>query len=257
MTKRILFWSLPLLLLFGSCRTIKSTENTTKMISTKKLLKAYEKAEFSKNTIQAKIKVHYKDPKISQNAVVKLRLKKDEIIWMSGSFLGIPLAKIKITPTSVQYYEKVTKTYFDGDFSLISNALGTELNFNQIQNMLVGQSFLALDNKHRVQIAEKSYLFTPKNQAALFDVLYWINPTNFKIDKQVLKDANENQSLSIIYSDYQFLSHDYFPKNIQIDAVQSKKVTQINMEYKSVEFDRELRFPFEIPSNYRKISLPK
>lgn len=257
MTKRILFWSLPLLLLFGSCKTLKSTETTTKMISTKKLVKAYEKAEFSKNTIQAKIKVHYEDPKISQNVVVKLRLKKDEVIWMSGSFLGIPLAKIKITPTSVQYYEKITKTYFDGDFSLISNKLGTELNFHQIQNMLVGQSLLPLNYKHDVQIADNSYLFTPKNQAALFDVLYWINPTNFKIDKQVLKDTNEDQSLSIIYTDYQFLSHSYFPKNIQIDAVQSKKVTQIDMEYRSVEFDKELRFPFKIPSNYKKISLPK
>ncbi len=256
MIKRMLLMSLPMLLLISSCKTVKSTETSAKMIAVKKLIKAYEKAEFSQKTIQAKIKVHYKDPKLSQNVSVKLRLKKDEIIWMSGSFLGFPLAKLKITPSSVQFYEKITKTYFDGDFSLISDALGTELNFEQLQDMLLGQSLFPLHKDAAVQIVHNSYLFTPRKQANLFDIFCWISPTHFKVEKQEIKDNKENQSLSIKYPNYQQISKKYFPKNIQIDALQSKKLTQISMEYRNVEFDKELRYPFEIPANYKRIKLP-
>lgn len=226
------------------------------MLSTKKIVTAYREAVFSKNTVEAKIKAHYKDPKLSQNVSIKLRLKKDEVIWMSGSFLGFPLAKIKITPTSVQFYEKIRKTYFDGDFSLISKALGTELNFEQVQNILIGESLLPLNNKHNSEIEGQSYLITPKNQASLFELFYWLNPSHYKLDKQVLTTL-ENQSLTVEYPKYQVISEEYFPETINITAKQPKQTTNIDLEYKNVVFDKELRFPFEIPSNYKEIRLPK
>jgi len=253
MTKRLLFFGLPILLLFSACKTIKTTETTFKMLTTKKVVKESEKNAFSKNTVEAKIKVHYSDPKLSQNLIIKFRLKKDEIIWMSGSFLGFPIAKIKITPTSVQYYEKITRTYFDGDFSLMSEALGTELNFQQLQNLLVGQSLHNLDNKHTSIIDNKSYLVTPNDQAELYEVFYWINPRHFKLDKQTINNLNEHQSLSVTYPSYQNSSKTFFPKIINIIATQPKKTTKIDMEFKNVEFDKELRFPFKLPFNYKEI----
>ena len=37
--------------------------------------------------------------------------------------------KVKITPDRVQMYNKIDKTYFDGDFSLIKQLLGVDLIF--------------------------------------------------------------------------------------------------------------------------------
>jgi hypothetical protein len=50
------------------------------------------------------------------------------------------MAKASITPTSVSYYEKIKGTYFEGDFSALSQWLGTDLDFNKIQNMLLGEA---------------------------------------------------------------------------------------------------------------------
>jgi hypothetical protein len=36
----------------------------------------------------------------------------------------------------VSYYEKIKGTYFEGDFSALSQWLGTDLDYNKIQNML-------------------------------------------------------------------------------------------------------------------------
>jgi hypothetical protein len=39
------------------------------------------------------------------------------------------MAKASITPTSVSYYEKIKGTYFEGDFSALSQWLGTDLDY--------------------------------------------------------------------------------------------------------------------------------
>jgi hypothetical protein len=48
------------------------------------------------------------------------------------------MAKASITPTSVSYYG----TYFEGDFSALSQWLGTDLDYNKIQNMLLGEALI-------------------------------------------------------------------------------------------------------------------
>lgn len=244
------------LVLLGSCKSTKMKGSTLGALSTKKVLKAHDKASFSKNTIEARIKTHYKDARTAQSLTIKLRIKKDEVIWMSGSFLGFTVAKVKITPTSVQYYEKVKRTYFDGDFSLISSALGTELNFQQLQNLLLGNAVLGFDEgKFISQPDKKSYLITPKNQDDLMAIFYWINPTHYKLDKQELRNMESNQKLSIDYPEYQTIEREHFPKEILINASQGKQNTRIEMEFRNVVFNKTLRFPFSIPEGYHEIDV--
>lgn len=253
MNKLPLLIALVLTVLFSSCKTTKSTVSMNH--ATLKLLKEYNHAIFSKKTIQAKIKLHYQDPNISQNVTIKLRIKKDEVIWMSASFLGFPIAKAKITPTKVQYYEKVKKTYFDGDFSLLSSVLGRELNFQQLQNILLGQSLMNLDSQFTSVSDGKSFKIIPIKQDPLFDIFYWINPSHFKLDKQEINATKEKQTLTIDYVAYQKLADTYFPKTIVIDAVQPKQTTRIDMSFKNVEFDKKLNYTFKIPTGYKEIKL--
>lgn len=235
---------------------MKTADRTIKSLSTRKVAKEHYKASFSKNTLQTKIKTQYKEgSKNSYSLTIKLRMKKDEVIWMSGSFLGFPIAKVKITPTRVQFYEKIKKTYFDGDFSLISKTLGTELNFQQLQNLLTGQSLLDIDNKHTGIVESRSYRLSPKDQDNLFDIFYWINPKHFKIDKQQINNKQANQSLVIKYLDYQKIKDEFLPKIITINATEKKRSTSVKMDFRSIEFDKNLRFPFAIPPNYKKIDL--
>ena len=256
MSKKVLFYGLSFLILFNSCKATKGTESTVRALSTKKVIKAYQKAEFSKNTIQAKIKTRYEDAKNTQSLTIKLRMQKDEVIWMSGTFLGIPVAKVKITPYKVQYYEKLNNTYFDGDFSLISDALGADLDFQQLQNILLGQAVFGLDDgKFRSQIDRQAHLVIPRNQEEILSIFYWINPKHFKLDKQNLESLESDQHLSIIYPEYQKASNALFPKQILINATQSKQTTRLEMEFRNVIFNKKLTFPFSIPSGYTEIKI--
>lgn len=245
-------------LVITSCKSRKNVveNNTIEVVSAKKLINKHYEASFNQQTIDAKINAKYKDKNTSVSISIKLRLEKDKAIWMSATKLNIPVAKLLITPTSVKYYEKLDKTYFEGDFSLLSKWLGTDLDFEKVQNLLLGQAVLNLKKeKYDVQIINKSYELKPKQDNNLYGILFFINPKNYKLDKQEIVNPIKDQLLSVSYPNYIEMAGEKFPKSIDIEVLDNKQITLINMEYKSVEFNKKLTFPFTIPSGYKKISL--
>jgi hypothetical protein len=227
-------------------------------MSPKKVINKHYDGEFNKKTISARIKAKYQDSKNSQSFTIKLRLEKDKAIWMTAVIpvVNIPVAKVLITPDRVAYYEKIKKTYFDGDFSLLSDFLGTEVDYQKIQNLLLGQSIMNMkDKKYDVDVDQFSYLLEPKKQEELFDIFFWLNPTNFKLDKQEVRQSIDQKRLTVSYKEYHKIDNTFFPKTIEVNAIEKTKRTLLDLEYRSVEFNKEISFPFSIPSGYKEITL--
>ena len=246
------------LLIFTSCKSNKNVVGTNNVdaISTKKIISNHYNSDFSHKTINARINAKYKDNNTSVSFSIKLRLEKDKTIWMSATKFGIPVAKVKITPSRVIYYEKLERTYFDGDFSLLSKWLGTELDYEKVQNILLGQAVLNLrKGKYDSRIDNNLYEIKPKKDNDLFGILFFMNPENFKLNKQEIRNQEKEQLLTVSYPNYQVIKGDQFPENINIRAIDHKKLTTINMEYRTVEFNEKLTFPFSIPNGYKEISL--
>lgn len=247
-----------LVFLVTACKSTKSGVGASvSSMSPKKIIRNHYEANFSKETIRANIKVSYKDNKASQTVSVKFRMKRDSVIWMSGQFFGIPMAKIYITPNEVRFYEKLGKKYFIGDFTLLSSFLGTEVDFDIVQNLLLGQALVNLkQQRYESEVTTNSvYKLTPKKQRMLFDLLFWVNPSNFKIDKQEVRQPSEQKKVAIAYKEYQKVDNQQFPKKISIVATNKIERTFLNLEFKSVEFDKDLSFPFKIPEGYKKLEL--
>lgn len=247
-----------LLVVFTSCKSTKKTTDATTIeaISTKKIISNHIENNFNQKTIEAKMNAKYSDDKMSATVNIKLRMEKDKTIWLSATKLGFPLAKVLITPDKVSYYEKLQGTYFDGDFSLLSKFLGTELDFEKLQNILLGQAILDLKKeKYNSKIDQNMYELMPAKQHELFDILFLLNPTNFKINRQELKNSAKKQLFSVQYSGYKKINGVEFPESIDVRAIEDTKLMTLNIEYSEVEFNNELTFPFEIPNGYKEIKL--
>ena len=241
--------------LLGACKSKKNTNSNIKASNMllKEVVKNYKKNTFNKKTIKASIKAKYKGKSDLPSVNVSLRLKKDNVIWMSISKF-ISIGKLKITPDRVQFYNKLSKEYFDGDFSLLSNFLGTEVTFNQVQNILVGDAVYELNAKdYHIEAKDEFYVFTPKTQDRLFDIIFMLYASNFKLAKQQIQQ--QNKQLKIAYPSYQNIDHTYFPKEILVKSQDDKNVNTVNIEYKSVTFNEKLSFPFSIPKGYKEIKL--
>jgi len=126
--------------LFLGCKTTKIVESNKTLdpkMSVKQIVKKLNKSQSEFNTLQGRLKVEYTQGDRSEVHTLTLRMEHDKTIWINA-FLN--MVRVKITPERVRFYNKLDNTYFDGDYALISNFLGTELQFENLQNVLLGEA---------------------------------------------------------------------------------------------------------------------
>ena len=240
----------------SGCKSTKKTGRTPEDLASAKIINSHYDTHFDFKTLAARLRVKYKDEHTSQGVSVSLRMEKDKAIWMSASVLGISLAKALITPDRVRYYEKIDGTYFDGDFKLLSELLGTELNFEQVQSILLGQPLYDLRNANYTAVAgQQNYLVSPKKQRKIFDLFFYLNPGQFTMQQQRLLQKQEDRELTVNYGDYTNQEKGKLPEHVLIRAQEGEKATEIDIKYRSIDVNREVSFPFEIPSGYKEIEL--
>ncbi|MDB2385115.1 DUF4292 domain-containing protein [Polaribacter sp.] len=241
----------------SSCKSSKNYTITdvVKPMSAKKIIKKHVASNVDKKTIDAKFKANFKNEKIDQSISVNLKIIKDEVIYLKGTKF-ITVFKAKITPDSISYYSPFAKNYFKGDFKLIKSILGTDINFNQLQNLLTGQAVENLkEQKYTASVAENVYELVPEFQNPLFDIFYSVNAQNFKLKQQSIIQKEKNQRLDVVYKSYKYIEEEYFPSEMSIEAKKEDKFTNITFELKSVVFDTEVALPFSIPNGYKEIKI--
>jgi hypothetical protein len=246
-----------ILLAFTACKSKKIAHITKadKMLISK-VLSNYNDNSFNKNTLKATLKAKYKGKSSLPSVNASLRLEKDKVIWISLSKSIFSLGKLKITPNSVQFYNKLDRTYFDGDFSLLSDFLGTKVNFKQVQNIFLGEAIFDLNKQdYKISTNNNNYEIRPKKENKLFQILFLLDAKNFKTSKQEIRQDKKSKLLSIKYNEYKKIDDIYFPKKVFILAEDNKNKNTVDISYKNVEFDLPLRFPFKIPKGYKEIKL--
>lgn len=207
-------------------------------------------------TLTSRMKLRYQDEERSQSVTVSFRMQKDSAIWMSAQLLGIPLAKVLITKDRVSYYEKISKTYFDGDFSLVSKWLGTPLDYEKLQNLLLGQTIYDLrDEKYKLTESTQGYQLVPSQELDAVKKMFLLDPGNFKAIAQQLAQEKENRNVTVTYPKYQNVSGRTIPEDIKIVANSEGKGTQVEVNFRSVSFNEPVSFPFDIPSGYEEIEI--
>ena len=225
-----------------------------KNFSAKKVARKHMAANFDKQTIDAKLKVNFDNGKTNQNLTVSMKMKKDEVIWLRGTKF-ITVFKAEITPTKVRYYSSVFKHSFEGDFSMLKELLGVEINFEQLQNLFLGQALQDVTaEKQDVNVLNNRYVLNPEQQALLYNIFYTINPAHFKLDNQSIVNDEKGLRLDIKYPNYNLINSVVFPTAIEIKAKDKKRITAINLEYKTVEFDTDANMSFNMPAGYKQLT---
>lgn len=210
----------------------------------------HNKNDFSTLYIRASAK--YRDDKNSQNVSAEIKIKKDEKILVSIRFLGITMAKALITPTGVKYYEKINGTYFEGDYEALSQWLGTDLDFNRIQNMLLGQPIddLAKGN-YTLSVADDFYKLNSMENKSL--KTFYFEKGQFFLKRQEINQPEQERNLEVNYPNFQDFATAILPGSLFIKALQKKGETTISIDYNSVTFNEDLTFPYSVPDGYDRI----
>ena len=154
-----------ILVLLSSCRGTKTIIDVSRL-SVNDIVSNHNAASPNFKTLAGRVQLAYEDNKKEQSITVSLRIEKDNIIWIKASILGITLAKVLITPERVSYYETISNTYFEGDFALLSDLLGTDIDFKKAQDILLGQSIFNLNSsEYKSEVVLDKFKLQPKRQA--------------------------------------------------------------------------------------------
>ncbi|QSB27290.1 DUF4292 domain-containing protein [Flavobacterium sp. CLA17] len=241
-----------------SCKSkaVAVQNNSAAVVETKTDKKAIDKHYENKlnfKTLYIKSSARYVDEKQSQNVSAEIKIEKDKQILVSVRFLGITMAKALITPTTVSYYEKINSTYYEGDFTSLSKWLGTELDYSKVQNLLIGE---ALDDlrkgKYTQAIVENLFRLDDEKETNIKKT-FFLEPEKYLLQKEQISQPSENRMLEIRYSDNKTFDQGTIPTAIEINAVQPKGKTDINLNYNNITFNEELSFPYSVPSGYKKV----
>ncbi len=247
--------SVILIMLLLSCKTAKiiTDDAINEKLSSKAIIKAHYANKLDFRTLSGKMKIDYQDKDAAQSFNVSLRIEKDKAIWISAT-LGI--VKAYITPERVSFYNRLENSYFDGDFAYLSNLLGTELDFEKVQNLLLGQALFDLrKDKYDAAVVNNNYELTPKKTLLLFTTLFQIEPKHYQIKSQQIAQPEKGRLLEIVYKKYEEIEKKMFPNEITISATLEGEKSNIDVEYKNIEFNRNLKFPYDIPKDFKELIL--
>lgn len=240
----------------GGNRSSIGTNITNSTLTLKEILKVHKAASPNFITMAARIQLLYKEENKAQNITVNLRMEKDKVIWIKASMLGITMAKVLITPDRVSYYEKLSGSYFDGDFALISEWLGTDLDFDKTQGILLGQSIFQLNTSdYDASVFQNKYKVQPRLQPQNFIHSLLLNPDNFKVALANLSQPDKGRMLTVSYGTHQKIDGAFYPSAITINTSENDSKTRIELNYKKIDLNVDVRFPFTIPEGYNEILL--
>lgn len=249
---------LSILMLANSCYRHRGTKTTA--IQTVVHKKDSCELNFKYNNLafgyfSGKGKLNYQDQNNSISANFHIRIRKDSLIWISVSQLGIEGARFIITKDSILGINKLNKEVYAYSIAHFSKQFNIDLNYNTFEKILVGN--MPLEPKCSDTLLVQGNFEILKRDASSHTIETYINGQNLRLEKFTVVQQPLSNSLDVTYSDFQAITQILFgyKVNVSIKYLNSEKRVAYNsvyIEYNKVDIDeKELKFPFSIPNKYR------
>lgn len=215
-----------------------------------------QQAVFKDLTIQSKIDADIDNSRASLSG--KIYIRNNEKIWVNVSKFGLTAARALVTPEGFKAYEKLNRTYIDGDFQYFNHLLKVDfIDYQKLQNLLLGRIFVDLrpkdfelkivDNHYELSFADNQKVMNHQEKGKYYQL--YIFDSNFRLLNAYLKEPSSEIELQISYSGWTEIGPQQFPKYVKV-LVKDKKTQKVELEYNNFTFV-ESPAPFAIPSGYK------
>lgn len=203
--------------------------------------------------LHGKSRMILKDGNKEREVKANVRVRKDSVIWMNFTVIGVQGGRALINQDSITIISNVDKEYFVFDYKELSKRFNFEINYQVIQSAMLGNLLMKRSEADTVEQKGATYLLS--QSSGHVDVLNYISAATMKIQKVELKENDTHNSLTLNYGDFQPLDNKTFPYNGTINLFYKTAAgllnTTIIFEYTKVEVgDKEVKFPFNIPKKY-------
>lgn len=242
---RLLLFSLPVLFVACSKKTVAPVTTIPRESLT------IEEIDFE--YFHGRARMILKDGNKEREVKANIRVRKDSVIWMNFTVIGVQGGRALINQDSITIISNVDKEYYVFNYEELTRKFNFPINYQVIQAAALGNLLIGRQDTDEVEQRTASYLL--KQNSGSVDVLNFISAMTMKIQKVELKETNTHNSLTINYGNFQPVANKNFPYDATISLFYKSKAgllnTTIIFEYSKAEVgDKELKFPFNIPKKY-------
>ncbi|MBC8314622.1 MAG: DUF4292 domain-containing protein [Bacteroidetes bacterium] len=272
---KLISWNLILIamsaiLLLASCKTQRSIiKKPIREEGADYLFKKLKEHELKFDWLSARFSADYKNGNQESSFSGQIRINKDSIIWLSLSVMGIEGLRIMISQDSINYINRLNKTYVIGDWFDLNRFLNTNIDYDILQSFLIGNDisfyeegkFKATIDKNEYKLIAvarskmKKYIRNHKDALKVFIQNIWLNPETFKITRADVKETRkQNIKLDATYSSFEEIKNQLFPREMTYQINTENRIF-IDVAFSRINIDKALTFPFRIPSSYARVRL--
>lgn len=255
------------IVLMASCRSTRNIQTaitkkdtvetvvSNKVDTTQLINNALQKLNDNKvdfTTFSAKVDVDYRggdDKHYDVNA--NIRMYKDSLIWASvNAVLGIEAMRVLITKDSVFLLDKLNKTYTARSVDYLQEVTSLPLTLSTLQNLLIGNPVF-IDSV--VSYSSDNAIISLLSIGSAFKNLVTINANSNVLMHSKLDDVDiaRSRTADLSYDDYETKKGKLFSTKRRITVAEKNKL-DISLNFKQVEFNEEVNFPFSISRNYKR-----
>ncbi|OIN57993.1 hypothetical protein BLX24_17560 [Arsenicibacter rosenii] len=212
--------------------------------------------DFTFLTAKARVSFKSKDQDID-NATVNIRVKKDSLIWIAISKIGVEAARVLVNRDSITILDKINNEYTQYDFPGLSKRFNFDMNFELLQALIVGNLPLPKQPAQKIK-NERDYLLLRQTEGKVL-VENYIGEENRKLKKLMVVEQPTKNTLRLDYADFTALNNFLFPYTSLITLDYKSGAdgqfyqTLLRIRHSKVELvDKNPGFPFSIPARYTR-----
>jgi hypothetical protein len=200
-----------------------------------------------------KARMIFRDDKKEREVKANIRIRKDSVIWLNFSVIGVQGGRALINQDSVTIVSTVDKEYYVFDYKELSRRFNFEVNYKTLQNAFLGNLIMPRASSDKIVPGTSFNIL--EQQRGTVNVKNHINAASRKLEMVEMKEDSTNNSITMNYSNFQPVGDKIYPYNgsatITYKTLKGILNTTIAFEYNKAEVgDKELKFPFNIPRKY-------
>jgi hypothetical protein len=202
---------------------------------------------------QGKARLNFKDEKREREVKANIRIRKDSVIWMNFTVIGLQGGRVLANKDSITILSNVNNEYYVYTYPDLSKRFNFKVDYYVVQAAILGNLIMPKIETNGL-VTEGNIDLLNQTQGSV-SIQNYINNTTKKLEKVLLVESTSGNSAKINYSNFQPVQNKSFAYNNSINIVYKTLSTVANntitLEYNNAEVgDKELRFPFKIPKRY-------
>ena len=183
--------------------------------------------------------------------------KKDSIIFLTISKLGIEGMRVVATPDSVKFLNHLNSTYYSGNYSFLEKMLGFNLNFYLLQAIFLGEDVADFEINfiHSLENEINTYTSSSrKNKTMNLNISQVLKTNaNSKIIENNITELSMQSSVNMRYWDFIPFENHYFFQQAEISI--PKENILLEFKLKNIKTNAPGPTSIRIPEKYTSIRL--